>query len=1271
MEPFSRRALAVGALYGLLSILFCLPLFARPLGLGIADWDQHLFYYAEVLKNVVEYGQPPFWSPWYCSGNVMWQNPQVALLSPVYLLVAIMPLALAVKVDIVLHYWVGFLGMHWLLTRVVRLAFLPLIVYAAAIFTLAGSVALHLSVGHSTFLSAFYLPWLLYFVYRAFQTGLLRPALAAAAVLALTLYNGGAHIVPMALIAIGLLAVTTAVAARDWRPLAFCLVVGVFGAAYAAPKLLPIVEFVTSDRFDDARTPTPHPDRMTPDMVWRAYTDSSLRPDSRFAATQRHDWWEYGNYIGTLGVIALGLGLLSPVVMRRMGGRPLAAGVALMAVSFLTLSAGEFHPWAPALALARLPWLSAFRIPSRYTIAFVLFGALAIGAAGRHAVDGWLTTRRRRYSLAALCVIGVASLMFVNRRPFANTFSQPPLNARFSFLGGSNALERDAAVDPYAPNAPMLRAVMSNRGVHYCDEPLQLIRGADIARPLVWSEDSASISDIVFTPNRLQFSVVGGFSPSKIFLNQNYAPGWRSTAGPVLLDPSAGGKMYVQLPAGQTGTFAFSFVPPGLGTGILLLVLAGVASVLVWNRSLSPVTITQWLQPRADVATVPFADRAEYATKMFILSSVAGAVAIRAYVAPGHQTDFSMIAAGSFAIAWALRARWDSAPGLVLGATFVAPAVFSSIWVHDPNAYPLFLTTGLIGAMWRRWSWRRWSLPKAWRVPLVGWALTAAVGWPILALREVDFHPELPGMLDLPASAIGLSARSSIAIVTDSAMLLMLGILWFDWLFLQYASDRERFRRQLVMPLLVGGTVASAVAVYQLFGDITFLNGGWALFRRAGATMMDANGFGIAAVLCGCGFLACLDRNTARQWNTLMLGGFALSLIGTWASGSKTALFAEMVALAFVARSLMRPALSSGPAGSQHRGRLGILALAAAAAALLLFALRNTGPALRIGWILPGTSVESIARFTQMLWDRGGYGKAAVEMIRSHPWFGVGVGSFPLIAGDYPFSHLGGPLAPDNAQNWIRHNLAELGMVGSLGWIAWAAAVAVAIFRGSARTHDRSTTIVAGALVGILLVSQVGMPTQNAAVAIAFWTFLFWFLSNQLPTTATGGESVAAWQWIALLVAILVFGAGTLQTSLTTLRVPMRARHGGWNYVYGFHEGEQTASGEQYRRTDQEAVAVVRSPSRAVKLAVWVTRPDVTSHPVLARVWHEQTLVIDTVLHDNRPVYTDVILDRDPQMLMIRTYLDRTLAESPPDLGLAVQWTFVNAPRTDPGNPSR
>ena len=150
-----RRHLAIGALYGLLAIYFCWPLFEQPSGLGSNDWDQHLFYYGVVLKNLVEYGQMPYWNPWYCGGNVMWQNPQIALLSPVYPLTMLMSLQLAMKVNIVLHYWVGFVGMHLLLTRVIGLTFLPAVIYLATLVTAAGAPAIQLRVGHSGFLPGF------------------------------------------------------------------------------------------------------------------------------------------------------------------------------------------------------------------------------------------------------------------------------------------------------------------------------------------------------------------------------------------------------------------------------------------------------------------------------------------------------------------------------------------------------------------------------------------------------------------------------------------------------------------------------------------------------------------------------------------------------------------------------------------------------------------------------------------------------------------------------------------------------------------------------------------------------------------------------------------------------------------------------------------------------------------------------------------------------------------------------------------------------------
>src|SRR5260370_961110 len=78
------------------------------------------------------------------------------------------------KVNIVLHYWIGLVGMHLLLTDALGLSFLPFVVYLSSVFALSGALALHLAVGHSWILPAFYLPWLVYFYLRALRTGAVR-----------------------------------------------------------------------------------------------------------------------------------------------------------------------------------------------------------------------------------------------------------------------------------------------------------------------------------------------------------------------------------------------------------------------------------------------------------------------------------------------------------------------------------------------------------------------------------------------------------------------------------------------------------------------------------------------------------------------------------------------------------------------------------------------------------------------------------------------------------------------------------------------------------------------------------------------------------------------------------------------------------------------------------------------------------------------------------------------------------------------------------------
>ncbi len=567
------------ALYAVFALFFCSPLFEQPLGLGANDWDQHLFYYGAVLKNIVEYGQAPFWNPWYCGGNVLWQNPQIALLSPVYPLTAIMPLQLAMKVNIVLHYWIGFAGMHLLLTRVVGVTFLPAVIFLATLVTASGAPAIHLRVGHSVFLPGFYLPLQLYFFFKAFMTGEWKFIFLASAMMALMVFNGGTHILPMAVASLGAFAVFAAIATRNWRPLAFVAVFGLASVAYAAPKLLPVAEFVTGEQFWDTRIPTDKPDLVTLEILRHTYLTPTQRVGSRWPM-QRHGWHEYGNYIGIGSAALLVAGLI--VVLARPSNW-FGISLALTSIVLFVLSLGEFSAYAPAVLSQHLPLFSNFRIPSRYTIPFLQFASLTFAWAFQSRVRQYPPSGTLRTALGVVFIAVSVHLMATNQWHFKQVFTEPPFDTTFRWMAGPREIATDQLTNAYIPGSPMLRALVENRAFFHCYESLQAFRASDPGRALLSVQGTARVSDVTFSPNRVAFNVFGGPEPAKLLLNYNWAPGWSSTAGPIELIGAPGKLATITIRPGQTGHYEFSFTPPGLVAGTAIFAIAVLVSAVAWR----------------------------------------------------------------------------------------------------------------------------------------------------------------------------------------------------------------------------------------------------------------------------------------------------------------------------------------------------------------------------------------------------------------------------------------------------------------------------------------------------------------------------------------------------------------------------------------------------------------------------------------------------------------------------------------------------------------
>ena len=128
----------------------------------------------------------------------------------------------------------------------------------------------------------------------------------------------------------------------------------------------------------------------------------------------------------------------------------------------------------------------------------------------------------------------------------------------------------------------MLRALMANRSTYNCYEPLKLKPIAEPGKPLVFGDAGMKITGTVFTPNRIDVDVAGGPEASRLFVNQSYAPGWRSTLGPVAAD-SQYGNISVSVPPGAIGRYSITFSPQGLTAGFFIFALGIAASVRWWR----------------------------------------------------------------------------------------------------------------------------------------------------------------------------------------------------------------------------------------------------------------------------------------------------------------------------------------------------------------------------------------------------------------------------------------------------------------------------------------------------------------------------------------------------------------------------------------------------------------------------------------------------------------------------------------------------------------
>ena len=396
-------------------------------GMILARGDAFAYFYPywAVRNAALLQGHLPLWSPDVFMGVPLLANPQLGTFYPPNWFFITLSPPDGIRLSILLHVFWALLGTYTL-ARHLRLEALPALL-AAALFGFGGCLGAHIE-QINQLQGLAWMPWLFLLYDRALleQTRLrLGRAIALLAIaLALQFFTG--HAQTLFITALGLTLVGLVHALQSPRGLRhllraalILLIAGLLALLLTLPQLIPMLELTRLSN----RSSGLNPNQATAFSLNPLLIGRGLLPS--------YDGLLFGEYIGYLGVIGLGLALLGAVLSRQRARWPWIA----LALAGILLALGEFNPVYPLLA--NLPGFSFFRVPSRWLALFAL-GTALLAAYGLQALFS-LLPRRWHYGLIIL-----VPLLLALASPLAASFPQdvigPAVPTLTTWIGWALAL---------------------------------------------------------------------------------------------------------------------------------------------------------------------------------------------------------------------------------------------------------------------------------------------------------------------------------------------------------------------------------------------------------------------------------------------------------------------------------------------------------------------------------------------------------------------------------------------------------------------------------------------------------------------------------------------------------------------------------------------------------------------------------------------------------------------------------------------------------------
>jgi len=568
---------------------------------------------------ILEDRQLPLWCPYVGGGYPIIAHPESPSLSPFVLPSLLFGEVAGLKVNLLACWLLFAAGVYKLARTAAGCAPWPAF-SAAAIASLSGWFPERIRSGNANELSVGLLPWLVVLWLQAWRQRRSRPAVAAAALIAVLTVDGKTNLLVIGLVMLLLAVLFTADRVQGRvrltaAPLAAFAAVWALALPFSAAKTLPMARLLglfSGERLHIATHLQDPTGQARPGHAAGHYLHGLVSRDSEVtvqlspvsAPERPKQVWKVAApsrlYVGWPAAVLLLAAL--PMSWRRAW-----RWWVLLAVLFW-LGLGPHAPLDLLALLRRLPLFTHLLAPSKY---FSLPALLALGMVCGCGVDVALARSRRlrlRHARAgalvcSLLVLAVLAPLQANAwrvlRPVFDAPRPSPAREEFYQVHGLSMLPQGRR----PPKADMYYNLCRGVGTIDWYTPIERpVRGEAVVQPAAFirpddtelpnprycgdvylADANGRIEAARLTFNTLEV-VLETAGPATLVVNQNHAPGWKSSLGKVV---SCSGLLGVEIPSAGRHRLVLSYRPREFALG--MAVTAGSISAL----------LAAWLFPRA------------------------------------------------------------------------------------------------------------------------------------------------------------------------------------------------------------------------------------------------------------------------------------------------------------------------------------------------------------------------------------------------------------------------------------------------------------------------------------------------------------------------------------------------------------------------------------------------------------------------------------------------------------------------------------------------